>query len=130
MKRIAVFLTVLLIVALLFLLPADQGLRAQAKQHAIVLTWAAGVPQPALGQTADVSYNVYRGLISGGPYTEIAAAVTVTSFSDTTGLGGVKYFYVVTGVDSGGFESSFSNEASATFLGLPAIPTGNTASAK
>ncbi len=129
MKKLipAVFLTALLA---LLIWPLHQGLRAQAKQHDVALSWTAGVPNPSLGQTADATYNVYRATVSGGPYTQIAVGLTATAFSDTSGVGGTKYFYVVTGVDTGGFESAFSNEANATFLGLPATPTGNSATSK
>lgn len=87
-------------------------------QHTIILTWNAST-------TSGATYNVYRATVSGGPYTKInTSAVTTTTYTDANGAAGTKYFYVVTAVDAGGFESPFSNEASATFLALPAAPTG------
>jgi fibronectin type 3 domain-containing protein len=89
--------------------------RAQTKQHSITLNWTAG--------SGDVTFNVYRGTVSGGPYLKLnSAPVTSPTYSDTTGLGSTKYYYVVSGVDSGGYESVYSNEASATFLALPGAP--------
>lgn len=83
--------------------------------HGILVTWVAG--------SNDVTFNVYRSTVTGGPYTQIKSGLTMPTFEDTTGVGGTKYFYVVTGVDSVG-ESAFSNESSATFPLVPAVPTG------
>lgn len=99
--------------ALLFAWPGH----SQTKSHSIALTWVSGA--------GDVSFNVYRGTVSGGPYTKLTATpLTSVGYTDTTGAGGTKYFYVVTGLDSTGVESVNSNEASATFLAPPAVPTG------
>ena len=65
--------------------------------------------------------------ISGGPYGKLNAtpvALATLSYVDNTGVGGTKYFYVVTAVDASGFESAFSNEATGTFLVNPATPAG------
>jgi len=72
-----------------------------------------------LGWTASTStvsgYNVYRGTVSGGPYTKInSALVTTTTNTDSTVLSGLTYFYVVTALDSNNAESAYSNEVSAT----------------
>jgi len=94
-----------------------------------------------------VSYNVYRGETEGGPYTQMATDVTSTGFypfgfsvslkeradfgilattytyTDTDVAAGTQYYYVVTGVDSNGIESAYSNEATATpTQPLPAAP--------
>jgi fibronectin type 3 domain-containing protein len=97
--------------ALLFAWPG----RSQTKTHSISLTWTAG--------SGDVTFNVYRSTTSGSGYTKIGSSAT-TNYVDSSGTGGVKYFYVVTGVDAGGFESANSNEASATMFSLPNPPTG------
>jgi len=90
--------------------------------HDIALTWTA----PVTG--SPTSYNVKRGVASGAEV-KIASATT-TSFIDTTGVAGTKYFYVVTAVNSFG-ESVVSNEVSAIFLGdSPGQPTGLGAVAK
>jgi hypothetical protein len=51
-------------------------------KHIAVLTWTASVV-PA-GGTAIAGYNVYRGSVSGGPYTKVnPALVTAVTYSDT-----------------------------------------------
>ncbi|MDB6113041.1 MAG: hypothetical protein JWR69_4791 [Pedosphaera sp.] len=70
-----------------------------------------------------VSYNVKRAPDSGGPYLTVASGVTATSYSDTTALNGVAYFYIATAVNALG-ESVNSNEAAATPAGPPPAPTG------
>lgn len=90
-----------------------------ATTHNVTLTWSC--PSCA----ASLTFNAYRSTVSGGSYVKInTSAITSLSYVDTTGTGGTKYYYVVTSVDSGGVESPFSNEASATFLAPPAAPTG------
>jgi hypothetical protein len=76
-------------------------------QHSVALTWNAS--------TSTVSgYNVYRGTVSGGPYTKInVSLVAVLNYTDSTVQSGTTYFYVTTAVDSSGSESVYSNEVSA-----------------
>lgn len=94
----------------------SQGLIAQGG-HAIVLTWTA----PTTGG-APTSYNVKRSTTTGTETTIASVPVPTTTYSDTTGVGGTKYFYVVTAVNATG-ESGPSNEASATFfLAAPGAP--------
>ncbi|WP_128895916.1 Kelch repeat-containing protein [Longirhabdus pacifica] len=59
------------------------------------------------------TYNVYRSLTSGGPYTSVATNVYSTSYVDSPLTNGTTYYYVVTAVNENG-ESAYSNEASAT----------------
>jgi hypothetical protein len=76
-------------------------------QHSAVLSWNAST-SPVAG------YNVYRGTVSGGPYTKInSALVTALAYTDSTVQSGTTYYYVTTAVDSGGSESVHSNEVSA-----------------
>jgi hypothetical protein len=74
--------------------------------HNVDLTWAAS-------GTAGVSYNIYRGTVSGGPYSKIASSISATTYQDNNVTPGGTYYYVVTAVDSAG-ESSDSNQASAS----------------
>jgi hypothetical protein len=60
---------------------------------------------------SNLYYNVYRSVVTGGPYTLIAGATTNTTFVDTAVTNGVKYFYVVNGMDILGDQSSYSAEA-------------------
>jgi fibronectin type 3 domain-containing protein len=60
-------------------------------------------------------YRVYRGTVSGGPYTLLnGSLVTVATYTDTTVVSGQTYYYVTTAVDSSSNESVYSNEISAT----------------
>jgi hypothetical protein len=77
-------------------------------EHAVALSWAPSV-------SPGVDYNVYRGTISGGPYTRLNATVdSLTSYTDDRVSGGRKYYYVVTAVDREGLESEFSSQVSVT----------------
>lgn len=96
----------------------------QANPHGVALAWT---PAPADStHAAAVSFNIYRGTTSGGPYNKIASA-TDGAYTDTSGIPNTSYFYVATGVDAGGFESAFSNEATAVFPKVTAGATGLTA---
>ena len=74
-------------------------------QHTVTLSWAAS--------TATVSgYNIYRGTVSGGPYTQINTALdATTSYVDSTVQSGQTYYYVTTAVSAAGVESAYSNQA-------------------
>ncbi|HEX4001021.1 MAG TPA: choice-of-anchor D domain-containing protein [Candidatus Acidoferrales bacterium] len=62
-----------------------------------------------------VGYNVYRGTISGGPYTKITPSpLSSTLDTDSTVSSGQTYYYVVTAVDSSNNESADSNQAVAS----------------
>jgi fibronectin type 3 domain-containing protein len=72
------------------------------------LTWTASTSSNVTG------YNVYRGVVAGGPYTKInALPVAATSFIDTAAQAGLTYYYVTTAVDSNNNESAYSNQAQA-----------------
>ena len=59
-------------------------------------------------------YNIYRGTVSGGPYTKLNSSLSfATTYTDATVQSGRKYYYVATAVDSDGVESKDSNEAAA-----------------
>jgi cellulose 1,4-beta-cellobiosidase len=77
-----------------------------------VVTWTA-VP----GVTG---YNVKRSLTSGGPYSNVASAITATSFTNTGLTNGTTYYYVITALNASG-ESPISTQASAT----PTATTGD-----
>jgi hypothetical protein len=71
----------------------------------VVLTWA---PSPSGGVTG---YYVYRGTVSGGPYTKLdGSAVTGTSYTDSNVSAG-EYYYVVAAINSTGAESAYSVQA-------------------
>jgi hypothetical protein len=83
------------------------GTGVQAVSHSVALSWTASTSTVA-------GYNVYRGGVSGGPYTkQDSSLVAPTSYTDTAVQTGLTYYYVVTAVDSSGVESVYSNEVSA-----------------
>lgn len=75
--------------------------------HAVDLSWTASISTVA-------GYNVYRGTVSGGPYTKLnSSLVAGIAYTDTAVQGGQIYYYVTTAVDSSGNESTYSNQAQA-----------------
>jgi Abnormal spindle-like microcephaly-assoc'd, ASPM-SPD-2-Hydin len=79
-----------------------------ASAHSVSLSWDASGSQRVTG------YNVYRGMVSGGPYTQVnSSLISGTAYTDTTVLSGQSYYYVATAVDSQGLESAYSNETQA-----------------
>jgi hypothetical protein len=82
---------------------------AQAK-----LSWNAST-SPVTG------YKVYRGTVSGGPYSTVTSSpISALTYTDTNVVAGTTYYYVVTSVNSSGVESVYSNEA------IAAVPGGGT----
>jgi HYDIN/CFA65/VesB family protein/centrosomal CEP192-like protein/Ig-like domain-containing protein/immunoglobulin I-set domain protein len=84
------------------------GNGVQIVSHSADLLWTAS--------TSTVSgYNTYRATVTGGPYTPVnSSLITLNRFTDSTVQAGQTYYYVVTAVSSGGVESTYSNEATAT----------------
>lgn len=78
--------------------------------HSVDVAWNASTSSTLLG------YNVYRSVVSGGPYTKISPTLSPTTllFTDMTPLSGQRYFYVVTDVSTGGVESAASAEVAVT----------------
>ena len=73
----------------------------------IALDWDA----PADGDVA--FYEVLRGSVAGGPYTEIAET-TDTAYTDTAVVENATYYYVVVAVDTSFNRSAPSNEVAGT----------------
>jgi hypothetical protein len=77
--------------------------------HSVSLNWTASTSPNIVG------YNVYRGTVSGGPYTKLdSSLITGTTYTDTAVAAGQTYYYVATAVNSSNQESAYSNQASAT----------------
>lgn len=72
-------------------------------QHTVALSWNAST-------SPVVSYKVYRGTASGGPYSPVASMAGLV-YTDLTVSSGKTYFYVVCAVDNQNVESAYSNEA-------------------
>ncbi len=85
--------------------PAPTNLTATPGNAQVQLAWNASAGAS--------SYNVKRSTTNGGPYANVATAVTATSYTNTGLTNGTPYHYVVTAVNAGG-ESPVSNQASAT----------------
>jgi len=84
------------------------GLGIAPPAHFVSLSWQA---VPGFANT----YNVYRGTISGGPYTQQnAIPISATSFTDFGVSGSTTYYYVVTTVAYNGEQSLYSAEVSAS----------------
>jgi len=77
-------------------------------QHSVVLNWDPSA-------SAVIGYFVYRGTISGGPYSKLVlSADTTSSYKDASVSDGKTYYYVVTAVDPSNIESAYSNQVSVT----------------
>jgi cellulose 1,4-beta-cellobiosidase len=78
------------------------GAQITVTGHLVTLAWDA-----SQGATA---YNVYRGTVHGGPYSQVDKAVPSTTYADTQITHSQTFYYVVTAVN-GNKESAYSNEA-------------------
>lgn len=80
--------------------------------HHMDVTWVASVSSGVTG------YNVYRGTVSGGPYSQINGALVIgTSYTDNAVSSGQQYCYVITAFAPTGYspqESVHSTESCAT----------------
>jgi hypothetical protein len=75
--------------------------------HTATLNWTAST-------STVIGYNVYRGTVSGGPYTLVNPSIVAgTQYVDSTALAGQTYYYVATAVASGNMESTYSNQVTA-----------------
>jgi hypothetical protein len=81
---------------------------AGVKAHSATLIWAASTSKGVVG------YDVYRGVESGGPYSQLnPALVAGTSYKDATVQAGHTYYYVTSAVNTRGVQSLYSNQAKA-----------------
>ncbi|MFE8599426.1 S8 family serine peptidase [Archangium violaceum] len=83
---------------------------AVAGDNAIDVSWT---------ENGAVSYNIYRSITPGGPYTRVGSATT-SPYHDAGVSGGTTYYYVVRGVQCA--ESPRSTEVSATATGVCTLP--------
>lgn len=98
---------------------APTNLAATAGNTQVSLSWTAS--------TGATVYHVKRATTSGGPYSTVASPTT-TTYTDTTVSNGTTYYYVVSAASTAG-EGPNSTEVSASPQGLPAAPTGLSATA-
>jgi hypothetical protein len=74
--------------------------------NSVSLSWIASV-SPNL-----MSYKIYRGVTSGGPYVLLTTVGLVTTYIDYNVQASQTYYYVATAIDETGAESAYSNAAS------------------
>ena len=101
---------------------APTGLLATAGNAQVSLTWGA--------ITGATGYYVQRAMISGGPYTQIAAPA-MNSYTNTGLTNGTTYYYVVSAFNSAG-QSANSSQVSGSPsapVSPPTAPTGLQATA-
>jgi hypothetical protein len=89
--------------------PAGQsmtGTGTAPTQHTVDLDWNASADA--------VGYNIYRGTVSGGPYSIINSSLdSTTAYTDATVVSGQTYYYVVTAVNANSNESGYSTQTQA-----------------
>ncbi len=98
------------------------GLAGTPGNNQVTLTWS-----PLLGAT---SYNIKRSTSSGGPYTVISPAGTVTgtNYIDSTAVNGMTYYYVVSAGTSISPASETANSPTEAGVTLPTPPPAPVAS--
>jgi len=87
---------------------APSGLSVTASNGAVSLVWNNNIEPDVNG------YNVYRSTISGGPYTrQNGGLLSSPIFNDANVTNDIRYYYVVTAVDTSLNESADSSQSSA-----------------
>lgn len=82
--------------------------------HSVDLSWIASTSPNVAG------YNVYRGTVSGGPYTMLnTSLVAGTTYTDSTVQSGQTYYYVATAVDTSGNQSAYSSPPAQAIVPTP-----------
>ena len=78
-----------------------------AGTHLVELSW-----NPS-STSSVIKYNVYRSSQAAGPF-DLLNSAAGAAYTDSRVQSGQTYYYAVTGVDSNGAESAYSNVAVAT----------------
>ncbi len=82
------------------------GTGTTATQHTVDLTWTASADA--------VGYNIYRGTVSGGPYTMINTSLDgTTAYTDSTVVSGDTFNYVAPAVNCSWEVSGYTNKPTA-----------------
>lgn len=101
---------------------APTGLTATANSSSSInLVWT--------GSSSATSFNVLRSTTTGGPYSILSAGLLTRAFTDTGLTPNTTYYYVVEGVNGNGTSGDSSEAQATTQSGVPAAPTGLTATA-
>jgi hypothetical protein len=96
---------------------APVGLTIVPGNAAVQLDWNHGSEG-----SANFTFTVFRSMVAGGPYTEVASGLTASDHTDSGLNNGTTYYYIVTANNSSG-ESLPSLEVSATPVAGLAIMT-------
>lgn len=97
---------------------APTGLTAVAGNGTVSLAWNNNTETDLAG------YNMYRSTTSGSGYAKLNSSfVTTSAYTDNTVTNGTTYYYVVTAVNTGNYESAYSGQVSATPSGGGGGPT-------
>jgi hypothetical protein len=99
------------------ILSAPTNVSASAADAKVIVSWNA-----VAGAT---SYNVYRANSSNGTSSKVGASTTASYVETVTAMG--TYYYEVSAVNAGGFESVYSAPTEVAVT-APAVPTGVSAS--
>jgi fibronectin type 3 domain-containing protein len=88
-------------------------LSAPATPHSVTLNWTASTSPNLIG------YNIYRGTVSGGPYTKLnSSPVAVVTYTDNNVVAGQTYYYVATAVNNTA-ESGYSSPPVSAVIPTP-----------
>ncbi len=78
-----------------------------SQTYSVSLSWADS-------GSGIAGYNVFRGTVPGGPYSQINSSLDPTpAYTDSSVVAGQTYYYVVTAVNESGVQSSYSNQTEA-----------------
>jgi hypothetical protein len=100
-------------------LPDIGDLAARAKSGQVQLTWTNTIGS-MVGSDTVTGYNVYRGTLSSGPYSNIGDSTSsYSTFLDNGATDGTAYYFVVRERRGDGVELTQSNEATATPMAGP-----------
>jgi hypothetical protein len=84
------------------------GAGAQTSSHTVSLNWNASTTSTVTG------YNIYRSTTNGSGYVKLnSSLVSGLSYTDSNVQSATTYYYLATAFDSGGNESTYSNQATA-----------------
>jgi hypothetical protein len=90
------------------------GMCRTGNPHGVTLNWTASISPNVTG------YNVYRGLVSGGPYTRVnPSLISGVTYTDDSVQAGLTYYYVATAVDSANNESAYSDPPATGVIPTP-----------
>jgi kumamolisin len=91
------------------------GFTITPHNQVLTLSWSASI--------GAASYSIFKGTSSSGPFTELSASTTGTSFDDSSLTNGVSYYYYLVAENSGGSGAQSTVVAGAPQSMAPRAPT-------